>query len=106
MCVSDTNRDDATRGLPKRVREATLHLHDPEELWGIQVQHSFSAAGFLCYCLLSFLGPFAFWCWWQHKYPTDLQNASVPLGMVIALEAFLLGILVYSDGTKRRSKTE
>jgi len=43
------------------------------------------------YHLLILALPFSFWGWWQAKHPGDLQNASVPVTVVLAMVPLFFG---------------
>ena len=62
--------------------------------FGIQANYMLSFARVFTYHIIPILGGFAFWIWWLRHYPSDLQNASVPLftiGMLLGTSWALIG---------------
>jgi hypothetical protein len=71
--------------IPKRRAAWELKLSTKEYAWGLQAQFSISLARTVIYHFLIFAGGFVFWAWWQVHHPGDLQNATVPLGVLVVL---------------------
>ncbi len=53
--------------------------------WGTQNRYSISFLHVVIYHVLMLLMPFGVWMWWQHKHNGDMQNASIPVTIVLAL---------------------
>jgi hypothetical protein len=73
--ITDTTSD----VVPDPTDEIT---HD---IWGLGAVHSVSFAYVCAYHIAIIAGPFAFFVWWITSFPTDLQNASVPVTIVLGL---------------------
>ena len=57
----------------------------------ILVVGEISAAYVAFYHLLILALPFGFWGWWQATHPGDLQNASVPVTVVLTMLSLFWG---------------
>ena len=92
-CMQQLNTASAISCIPKKLSEYDVAATDPQDVfaWGLEAKHQISALRVVVYHVLILLLPFAFWAWWQVMYPTDLQNASVPLSVVIALVSLFWG---------------
>ncbi|OAG20525.1 hypothetical protein CC77DRAFT_1020215 [Alternaria alternata] len=76
------------------------------QAWGITVRHEISVAYVVCYHVLILALPFAFWGWWQHNHPDDLQNAAVPITVVAGLLSLFWGANgILTEGRHSGSKT-
>ena len=76
------------------------------QAWGITVRHEISVAYVVCYHVLILALPFAFWGWWQHNHPDDLQNAAVPITVVAGLLSLFRGANgILTEGRHSGSKT-
>jgi hypothetical protein len=84
-CMEPPSGLDALHKIPKR--SSTLHhtTNSPEFAWGIQAQHIPSFLWILMYHSLIIFGTFGFWAWWRINHPSDLQNASTPLSVIVTL---------------------
>jgi hypothetical protein len=59
--------------------------------WGLEARHEISSIYVAFYHLLILALPFSFWGWWQTTHPGDLQNASVPVTVVLAMISLFWG---------------
>ena len=84
-CVEPASGTHAVKRIPKRKSALEMYTGDREIAWGLQAQHVLSLVHVLSYHVLILGGPFGFWAWWNVRHPDDLQNAVVPLTVVIAL---------------------
>ncbi|EHK15609.1 uncharacterized protein TRIVIDRAFT_228635 [Trichoderma virens Gv29-8] len=76
--------------IPKRTREFESDPNSP--IWGFETVFAVSFGYVLAYHCLMVAGPFIFWGLWLKFHPDDLQNASVPITVVIgALSLFWSG---------------
>lgn len=74
------------RYIPKRKRQWNISLdEETDEAWGIQATFGISFCRVALYHLLILSGPATFWGLWLRQWPTDWQNASVPLCTTVAL---------------------
>lgn len=73
--------------IPKKQTEFDTKCKDEQKAyaWGLEAKHEISAAYVAFYHLLILVLPFCFWAWWQAKHPGDLQNASVPVTVVLTM---------------------
>ncbi|KAK0763040.1 hypothetical protein N5P37_004023 [Trichoderma harzianum] len=76
--------------IPKRTREFEKDQGSP--IWGFETVFAVSFSYVLAYHLVMVAGPFIFWGLWMKFHTDDLQNASVPITVVIgALSLFWSG---------------
>ncbi|KAL6828399.1 hypothetical protein V8C40DRAFT_286390 [Trichoderma camerunense] len=76
--------------IPKRTREFEKDQSSP--IWGFETVFAVSFSYVLVYHVVMVAGPFIFWGLWLKFHPDDLQNASVPITVVIgALSLFWSG---------------
>jgi hypothetical protein len=75
----------ALHKIPKRSSALHRTTNSPEFAWGIQAQQIPSFLWILMYHSLIIFGTFGFWAWWQINHPSDLQNASTPLSVIVTL---------------------
>ncbi|KAL6696124.1 hypothetical protein J3F84DRAFT_373091 [Trichoderma pleuroticola] len=76
--------------IPKRTREFERDQSSP--IWGFETVFAVSFSYVIAYHLVMVPGPFIFWGLWLKFHPDDLQNASVPITVVIgALSLFWSG---------------
>lgn len=76
--------------IPKRTREFEKDQSSP--IWGFETVFAVSFSYVLAYHVVMVAGPFIFWGLWMKFHPDDLQNASVPITVVIgALSLFWSG---------------
>ncbi|CAN9156510.1 unnamed protein product [Alternaria alternata] len=76
------------------------------QAWGITVRHEIAVAYVVCYHVFILALPFAFWGWWQHNHPDDLQNAAVPITVVAGLLSLFWGANgILTEGRHSGSKT-
>ncbi|KAH7075153.1 hypothetical protein FB567DRAFT_632698 [Paraphoma chrysanthemicola] len=107
-CVPDLiSRKTIDRVPIKRTRFDVGNINSPEsEAWGLKAKHEVSAAHVALYHLLILALPFAFWGWWQATHPADLQNASVPVTVVLGMLSLFWGtngILTHGRHARERS---
>ena len=75
---------DALFKLPKRSQRFNLQTHvSRETIWGLHVQVRISAAMVVAWLLAITIGGWIFAGWWLKDHPGDLQNASVPITLII-----------------------
>lgn len=70
-------------------------------LWGLQAQLRISAAMVAAWQLFITIGGWVFVWWWLKDHPGDLQNASVPITLIIG--AMMLLWLPLSEKFKDNS---
>ncbi|KAL6834007.1 hypothetical protein J3E69DRAFT_325707 [Trichoderma sp. SZMC 28015] len=76
--------------IPKRTREFEKDQSSP--IWGFETVFAVSFSYVLAYHVVMVAGPLIFWGLWMKFHPDDLQNASVPITVVIgALSLFWSG---------------
>lgn len=71
--------------IPKRNMMFSIGKRTQEDAWGLETRRRVSAVRVIIYHVSILTAPIVFWAWWQHRYPTDLQNASVPFMAAMAL---------------------
>ncbi|KAF4424233.1 hypothetical protein F53441_14240 [Fusarium austroafricanum] len=54
-------------------------------IWGLEARHCISSFHVILYHLLILVPPFALWGWWMKRHPDDIQSASVPITIVLAM---------------------
>ncbi|KAL7936336.1 hypothetical protein V8C35DRAFT_254880 [Trichoderma chlorosporum] len=79
-CIHLLDTYNLTR-IPKRTREFERDPSSP--IWGFETVFAVSFSYVLAYHCLMVAGPFIFWGLWLKFYPDDLQDASVPITVVI-----------------------
>ncbi|KAL7800382.1 hypothetical protein V8C43DRAFT_302439 [Trichoderma afarasin] len=73
--------------IPKRIREFGRDPSSP--IWGFETVFAVSPEYVLAYHLVIVAGPLIFWGLWLKAHPDDLQNATVPITVVLgALSLF------------------
>lgn len=73
--------------IPKRRR--CFESDQTSPVWGLEAVFAVSSAYVFVYHCIMVAGPFAFFAWWLRVHPDDLQNASVPVTVVLgALSLF------------------
>jgi hypothetical protein len=106
QCQGRTNSGyyDVLQCLPKRKQAWGLdHSGDTPEAWGLHASLSLCFFRILIYHIVILTGPAAFWGWWLHQWPTDWQNATVPMFLSLALlSPFWLAVL--EMGKAKRAK--
>ena len=81
----DTESDDATRPLA----------------WGLEAKYSLMFIYVFAYFVIMLVLSFAFWGWWLDSHPGDLQNAAVPVSIVVALFSGIWGIYAVTKSLDR-----
>lgn len=84
-CLEPPDGNIALDRIPKRNGAFALEAGGREFVWGILAQHSISYILVFMYHALVLAGLFAFWIWWQVRHPGDMQNATVPVMVFVAL---------------------
>lgn len=81
-CIFLTENTANIARIPKRIKK----FEDDERLpiWGFEPVFSVSFTYVFVYHCVILIGPFIFWGVWLKYYPSDLQDASVPLSIIIA----------------------
>jgi hypothetical protein len=92
-CLPRLNTKRAIKRIPKKKSPFdTSSMNDEEAYaWGLEARHEISAAYVAFYHLLILALPFSFWAWWQATHPGDLQNASVPVTVVLTMLSLFWG---------------
>ncbi|KAF5548437.1 hypothetical protein FMEXI_4787 [Fusarium mexicanum] len=54
-------------------------------IWGLEARHCISCFHVIIYHLLILVPPFVLWGWWMSRHPDDIQSASVPMTVVLAM---------------------
>ncbi|KAF2733226.1 hypothetical protein EJ04DRAFT_553481 [Polyplosphaeria fusca] len=76
------------RRIPRRNAEFETKSGQPGEIaYGIEAVYLLSFPTVFVYHLLSLLALLGFWLWWLKQHPDDLQNASVPTMVFLAIVA-------------------
>jgi hypothetical protein len=99
-CLPPLNTRRAIKRIPKKKSPFdTSSLDDAEAYaWGLEAIHEISAFHLAAYHVLILAAPFGFWGWWQATHPNDLQNASIPVVVVLTILSLFWGtngILAY-----------
>lgn len=78
---------DQLERIPERV---SSFQHDMTvDIWGLSTVHDVSFAYVSFYHCLMVLGPLILFAYWMETFPQDLQNASVPMSLILgALSLF------------------
>jgi hypothetical protein len=85
--------------IPKRKR--CFERDQTSPIWGLETVFAVSFAYVLMYHCVIVAGPFGFFVWWIKVHPGDLQDASIPLAIVLgALSLFWSGAGILT-GRKR-----
>jgi len=85
-----SSRKDHLERIPKRDHEIEEDDDEPETFWGLLAIEEIQFLRLALYSVLMLVGPIAFWVLWMKSgNPEDLQNASIPL-MVLLTSAGLL----------------
>jgi hypothetical protein len=107
QCQGRTNSGycDVLKCLPKRKQAwGVAHSDDTSEAWGLHANTDLSFFRTVIYHVVILSGPAGFWGWWLHQWPTDWQNASVPMLVSLALlSPFWLAV---SEGEKAKRERE
>jgi hypothetical protein len=75
---------DALSKLPRRSQRFNLQTYiSRETIWGLHAQVHISAAVVAAWQLVITTGGWVFIGWWLKDHPDDLQNASVPITLII-----------------------
>lgn len=54
-------------------------------IWGLEARYCISCFHVILYHVLILIPPFALWGVWMAKHPGDIQSASVPMTVVVAM---------------------
>jgi hypothetical protein len=92
-CLPRQNTKRAIKRIPKKKSPFDTSSTDDEKAyaWGLEARHEISAAYVASYHLLILTFPFGFWGWWQATHPGDLQNASIPVTVVLTMLSLFWG---------------
>ncbi|KAK8874992.1 hypothetical protein PGQ11_005506 [Apiospora arundinis] len=86
-CFQPPGGMDQLERIPKRVRSFQRDM--TVEIWGLSTVHDVSFAYVSFYHCVMVIGPLVFYACWMETFPQDLQNASVPISLVLgALSMF------------------
>lgn len=79
--------------IPKKISPFDTASKNQTDIyaWGLEARYEISAAYVAFYHVVILAVPFAFWGWWQATQPSDLQNASIPVTVVIAMLSLFWG---------------
>jgi hypothetical protein len=101
-CIEEPiNGDFCIQRIPKRKERFPLASYGIEVAWGIHAEHNISAIYVVLYHVVILAGTFAFWVVWQIGHPDDLQNAAVPMTVVVTL----LSLFWSSSGVLKGPRT-
>jgi hypothetical protein len=93
-CVPDLVNRRVIERVPRKksVFETDKDNSAEHQAWGLTIRFEVSAryVAFYLFFILTF--PFALWGWWQATHPDDLQNASVPVTVVLGLFSLFWGM--------------
>lgn len=81
-CIPPPAGNSHLERIPKRRQSFERDLASP--IWGFEAVYAVSLAYVLAYHFIILAGPFAFWGLWLKLHPDDLQNATVPMTIVLA----------------------
>ncbi|KAH6963705.1 hypothetical protein DER45DRAFT_479311 [Fusarium avenaceum] len=70
--------------IPKKKTPLSSGVNDVP-IWGLEARHCISCIHVILYHLLILIPPFALWGWWLSLHPDDIQSASVPMTVVLAM---------------------
>lgn len=101
QCISISTGCAFLERIPKRRRSFEKDLASP--IWGLEAVFELYTAYVLVYHCCIIAGPLTFWGWWLRFHPDDLQNASVPMTIILTCLSLFwscAGILT-SSGQKR-----
>ncbi|SPJ88704.1 related to small s protein [Fusarium torulosum] len=70
--------------IPKKKTPLSSGVNDIP-IWGLEARHCISCIHVILYHLLILIPPFALWGWWLSLHPDDIQSASVPMTVVLAM---------------------
>lgn len=92
-CLPRLNTKRAINRIPKKTSPFDTSSTDDKNAyaWGLEARHDISAAYVAFYHLLILTFPFGFWIWWQATHPGDLQNASIPVTVVLTMLSLFWG---------------
>lgn len=68
--------------IPKRSKSFERDMDSP--IWGFEAVFAVSHIYVLAYHCIMVTGPLIFWVWWLNIHPGDLQNASIPMTIILA----------------------
>jgi hypothetical protein len=81
---------EAVEMMPKRNCRFQISTHVSREyMWGLHAQLRISDKMVFAWVLAITLGGWVFMAWWLRHHPGDLQNASVPITLIIGPLMFL-----------------
>jgi hypothetical protein len=70
--------------IPKKKTPLSSGVNDIP-IWGLEARYCISCIHVILYHLLILISPFALWGWWLSLHPDDIQSASVPMTVVLAM---------------------
>jgi hypothetical protein len=79
--TSPGGKKDLLDRIPKRNRRFETDQSSP--IWGLECVFAVSATYVFAYHCVMVAGPFSFFGWWLRSHPNDLQNASVPVAVIL-----------------------
>lgn len=77
--------------LPKKKTWWHLDSPEPSVAWGLECVHEISASRVLAWHAAFVSWTFGIWIWWLIVHPGDIQNAAVPLTVMITLMSTFWG---------------
>lgn len=80
-CISPSTTIEHMERIPKRTKSFQRDMTSP--IWGLETVFEPCVSRIIVYHCVVVAGPFVFWCWWLDQHPDDLQNASVPMAIVL-----------------------
>jgi hypothetical protein len=83
-CVKTRGLNDALQRIPKRNQPFQLSTHSCREyMWGLHAHSRISARMVVLWQFFITLGGWCFAAWWLKDHHGDLQNAAVPVTLII-----------------------
>lgn len=78
---------EALARIPKRVErfQVNLHVGGPEHMWGLQAELRTSALRVVVWQVVITAGGWVFMGWWLSRHSGDLQNAVVPVTLIVSV---------------------
>ncbi|WZH44940.1 uncharacterized protein QYS62_005968 [Fusarium acuminatum] len=71
--------------IPKKKKTPLSSGVNDIPIWGLEARYCISCIHVILYHLLILISPFALWGWWLSLHPDDIQSASVPMTVVLAM---------------------
>lgn len=86
-----SNRKDYLEKIPKREHAVDEDNEAPEMFWGLLAIEEIQFLRIAVYTIAMTIAPLGFWVFWMKAgHPADLQNATVPLMVLLTSMALLV----------------